>query len=478
MDQPRQPALRTALDEWRIFLGKRYRRYLGIGMGQAAVSALAGDGLTVPLLLVLGASPAVATVIGVLPFAFSAAQLLVPRLLRRFDGNLRGVTLAILLVGETRGFILAILTFLVWAKVMPASVAIVAIGAVMTMAGAATTIGGTNLLAWFGAIMPDGERRFVAPRVMGTNLGLGAFLLLPVAILVQLTESRVGVLIYAAVFVVAGVAGVAELLVVRRLPKPGRVRVAEPRPAEPVLDPATGRPTTPAKGPGPRELDRFLRSITLAAFGAGFGPYLSIYAISVLHLPPAFAILLAALASGASLVAATMVGGMLSRGSASRTLRLSFLLRGGSMILGLLAFPQNPLAWLVICVVAVVASAGAAAGTLSSNERLMRITHGPDVIRAQGRFVAGTAIGRHRRTAVQRRHPGDPAAGLPCFRHPVHGVRADPLLHRLPRRRLGDLVVEHDALPDRRPSGPLRRAVAPRDEQRVARRWRRQRRRR
>ncbi len=393
MDQPRQPALRTALDEWRIFLGKRYRRYLGIGIGQATVSALAGDGLTIPLLLVLGASPAVATVIGVLPFAFSAAQLLVPRLLLRFDGNLRGVTLAILLVGETRGFTLAMLTFLAWAKVVPAPVAVVAIGAVMTMAGAATTIGGTNLLAWFGAILPDGERRFVAPRVMGTNLGLGAFLLLPVAILVQLTEAQVGVLVYAAVFVVAGIAGIGELLVVRRLPKPGRVRVAEPRPAAPVTDPVTGLPMVPPKGPGARELDRFLRSITVAAFGAGFGPYLSIYAISVLHLPPAFAILLAAIASAASLVSATLVGGMLSRGSSSRTLRLSFLLRGGSMIFGLLAFPQNPLAWLVICIVAAVASAGAAAGSLSSNERLMRITHGPEVIRAQGRFVAGTAMG-------------------------------------------------------------------------------------
>ncbi len=152
-------------------------------------------------------------------------------------------------------------------------------------------------------------------------------------------------------------------------------------------------PTPAEKGPGPRELDRFLRSITLAAFGSGFGPYLSIYAISVLGLPPAFAILLAALASGASLVAATVVGGTLGRGSASRALRLSFLMRGGSMILGLLAFPQNPLAGLVLCLVAVIVSAGAAVGTLASNERLMRLTHGPDVIRAQGRFVAGTAGG-------------------------------------------------------------------------------------
>jgi hypothetical protein len=331
----------------------------------------------------------------------SSAQLLVPRLLRRFDGNLRGVTIAILVVGETRGFILGGLTVLAAAGVLPRPVAVLAIGAVMTMAGAATTIGGTNLLAWYGAILADPERRFVAPRVMGVNLGLGAFLLLPVAILVQVFEARLGVVVYALVFFVAGAAGIGELLVVRRLPRPGRVQVARrgatasPPAADAVGEPgAAGEPAVIVDPPAPRgELDRFLRSITLAAFGAGFGPYLSIYAISVLHLSPAFAILLAALSSAASLVSATIVGGLLSRGSASRTLRLSFLMRGSSMIFGLLSFPQNPLAWLVLCVVAVVASAGAAAGTLSSNERLMRLSPGPGLIDAQGRFVAGTAAG-------------------------------------------------------------------------------------
>ena len=138
MADPTPGGVHTAVDEWRLFLGQRYRRFLGIGVGQATVSALAGDGLTIPLLLTLGAHPALATVIGVLPYAFSSAQLLVPWLLRRFDGNLRGVTIAILLVGETRGFILAGLTFLVWAGILPSSVAIVSIGVVMTMAGAAT----------------------------------------------------------------------------------------------------------------------------------------------------------------------------------------------------------------------------------------------------------------------------------------------------------------------------------------------------
>jgi hypothetical protein len=69
---------RTAIAEWRAFGHPRHRTFLGIGTSAAVVAALAGDGLTVPLLLTLGAHPAVATVSGVLPVAFSAAQLYVP----------------------------------------------------------------------------------------------------------------------------------------------------------------------------------------------------------------------------------------------------------------------------------------------------------------------------------------------------------------------------------------------------------------
>jgi hypothetical protein len=254
----------------------------------------------------------------------------------------------------------------------------------MSLGGAATTIGGTNLLAWYGAILPDPERRFVAPRVMGMTVGLGSVLLLPIAVLVQLFLPALGVRIYAVVFLASGIAGVIEIIVLRGLVRPGRVQVARSAPR--AADGPVAAPPSP-------HLQPFLRSITIAAFGAGFGPYLSIYSISVLHLPPSFAILLAAISSAASLVSATVIGGLLARGSASRTLRVSFLMRGSSMLLGLTAFPQNPLAGVIICIVAGLAAAGASAGTLSSNERLMRLSPGPDLIRAQGRFVAGSAAG-------------------------------------------------------------------------------------
>jgi hypothetical protein len=365
------------VDEWRAFAGRGYRPYQGIGIGAAAVLALAGDGLTIPLLLAVGAPAALATVIGVLPFTFSAAQLLVPSLLRRTDGNLRGVTLAILVAGETRGFLLAAIVLLHVAGLLPAVVAIVGIAAVMSLGGAASAIGGANLLAWYGAILTEPERRFVAPRVMGITQGLGAALLLPVALGVQAGLDTIGLAVYAAVFLAAGLAGIGELAAVLRLRRPGRVRVA-PRGEQPPPSPQTRS---------------FIRIVTLAAAGAGFGPYLSIYAISILGASAGFAILLSAVSAAASLVTATVVGGLLSRGSASRTLRVSFVLRGGGILLALLAFPGNPLAWLVLLVVAAIVSAGASAAVLSSNERLLRLTGGVDLIGAQSRFVAGTAAG-------------------------------------------------------------------------------------
>jgi hypothetical protein len=380
--------LRTAVAEWRAFGHPRHRVFLRIGVSSAVVAALVGDGLTVPLLLTLGAHPAVATLIGVLPVAFSAAQLRVPWLLDKSDGDLRRVTLLILAAGELRGFILAVVTFLAWTGGLPTVAAVVAIAIVMSLGGAATTIGGTNLLAWYGAILPDAERRFVAPRVMGLTIGLGAVLLLPVALVVQAGLGTFGVLIYAGIFALGGLGGLVELAVVRHLPHPGRVRVARTGPAGVT---AAAAAATAASAPG---LEGFIRSITFAAFGAGLGPYLSIYSISVLHLTPGFAILLSALWSGSALVASTVIGGLLMRGSSSRTLRLSFVLRGGSMLLGLLALPGQPSAGLVICLVAIVASAGAAAGTLAANERLLRLTFGTGgLMAAQGRFVAGNALG-------------------------------------------------------------------------------------
>ncbi len=432
----RSPA---ALADWRLFAG-RYRKYAAVGVSQAGVTSLAGDSLTIPLLLALGTPAAAATAIGALPVAGSVAQLGVPWLLRKAHGDLRGVTLAILAVGELRGFWLAVITLLSATGTIPNQAAIVLIAAVMGLAGAAGTIGGTNLQAWYGAVLPENDRRFVAPKVVATNLGLGSVILLPTALLIQWAFPQFGTVVYAWVFVVAGIVGVGELAAVLRLRRPGRVVVHEEAPAPDAGAARSGEAPGPDAGPsastsraasgpgtsgagapsgdagapsggaataavssgvrrasptGPfsASLRRFLRIITIAAFGAGFGPYFSIYVISILHMPASFAILLSALSSASALVSSAVIGGWLHRGSSSRLLRLSFLLRGGTLLLGLLAFPLNPFAPLIMAVLAVVVSAGYSAGVLASNERLLRLASGPQLIRAQGSFVAGTAIG-------------------------------------------------------------------------------------
>jgi hypothetical protein len=392
---PRSPA---ALSDWRIFVG-RFRKYAAVGVSQAAVTSLAGDSLTIPLLLALGTPAAAATAIGALPVAGSVAQLGVPWLLRRANGDLRRVTLGILAVGELRGFWLAAITVLSATGAIPNQAAIALIAAVMGLAGAAGTIGQTNMQAWYGAILPENDRRFVAPKVVATNLGLGSILLLPVALVIQWAFPQFGTVVYAWVFAAAGLAGVGELASVLRLRRPGRVVVHEERPSADGSAADGGAAGSRAGGPGSptgpfsASLRRFLRIITIAAFGAGFGPYFSIYVISILHMPASFAILLSALASASALVSSAVIGGWLHRGSSSRLLRLSFLLRGGTLLLGLLAFPLNPFAPLIMAFLAVVVSAGYSAGVLASNERLLRLASGPQLIRAQGGFVAGTAIG-------------------------------------------------------------------------------------
>ena len=366
-----------ALGEWHRFAGPGYRPFHALSLSSAVVFALAGDALTIPLLLAWGAHPALATVIGILPTAGSAAQLAVPRLMRRFDGNLRGLTIAILAVGETRGIWLAGVTLVAAAGVVPLGAGIAGVALIMSFSGAAQAIGATNLQAWYGAILPEGERRFVAPRVTGISQGLGAVLLFPAALLIDAWAPTIGTGVYALIFAAGGAASLVELDAIRRLPSPGRVRVARPG-------------TNPPPGPA---LGRFLRIILVSAFGAGFGPYLSIYAISVLGAPAGFAIVLSALSALAALLASTAAGGLVGHGSSSRLLRASFLLRGGSMLLGLAAFPGNPLAGIVLCSVAVIVSAGAATGTIAANERLLRLAGMPALIDAQGRYVAANAGG-------------------------------------------------------------------------------------
>ena len=123
---------------------------------------------------------------------------------------------------------------------------------------------------------------------------------------------------------ISGVAGIVPLVVLRRLPSPGRIRV--PR-------------GTPWSSDAQTRLRRHGNVMTLALLSAGLSPFLSVYAIVVLGTGAGFAIILSAISSGTLVLASLYVSSHLRGGSASRLLRRSFLLRGAALFLG---SPRTP----------------------------------------------------------------------------------------------------------------------------------------
>jgi hypothetical protein len=185
----------------------------------------------------------------------------------------------------------------------------------------------------------------------------------------------IGLWAYAAPMLVAGLAGLVPLIVLRRLPSPGRIRV--PR-------------GTPWNSDAQARLRRHGNVMTLALLSAGLSPFLSVYAISVLGTGAGFAIAISAISSGTLVLASLYVSSHLRGGSASRLLRRSFVLRGVALFAGLAAHPINPYAPVVLVVVAVLMAAGDTAGQLAANERLFRLATGPGVLAFQSHFVVRT----------------------------------------------------------------------------------------
>jgi hypothetical protein len=192
-------------------------------------------------------------------------------------------------------------------------------------------------------------------------------------------------MIYAPAFVGALVASLAFIRAMRKLPRPGALA--------PERSVRGGALSTPVR--------RFIRTNAIAALGAGFAPYLSIYAIVVLNQSAAYAILLSAVGSAAALVGALVIGNWLERGSASRLYRASLIVRGVGMASSALAGPWNPFAPIILIIVMIVVTVGFAAGMLSAQERLLRLAEPGEVVRAQSTFgavnaaclAAGQAVG-------------------------------------------------------------------------------------
>ena len=362
----------TSLSDWRSFAARRYRPFRLLAVAQGFIGSLTGPAITIPLLLALGAHPALATAIAVLPAAGTMVQRWLPAMLDRTDGNLRGLVIWLATAGEPRGLMLAAVVALTAVGWLPASAAIATIGIVSGLLGAFGAIAYSLQGSWYQIILADDERGLIAPRLGGIALGIGSVILLPIALTIDELVASIGLWAYTAPLIASGLAGVVPLVVLRRLPHPGRVRV--PRQTAWHAD-ANAR------------LRRHGNVMSLALLSAGLSPFLSVYAMTVLGTGAGFAIALSAISSATLVVASLYVSTHLRGGSASRLLRASFLLRGSALFLGLAAHPANPVAPLILVAVAVLMAAGDTAGQLSANERLFRLATGPGVLAFQSHFV-------------------------------------------------------------------------------------------
>jgi hypothetical protein len=369
------PRISAAAADWRAFAARPYRPFRLLAIAQGFIGALTGPAITLPLLLALGAHPALATALAVLPAAGTMAQRWLPSWLDRTDGNLRGLVILFATIGEPRGLLLAGVVGLAAIGMLPAWAAIGLIGLVSGVLGALGAIAYSLQQSWYQIILPEEERKLVAPRLGGIALGIGSVILLPIALTIDDLVAGVGLWAYAAPLAVSGLAGLVPLVVLRRLPAPGRIRV--PR-------------SVAWHGEDLARLRRHGNVMTLALLSAGLSPFLSVYAMTVLGTGAGFAIAVSAVSSGTLVVASLYVSSHLRGGSSSRLLHRSFVLRGLALFLALAAHPANPLAPAVVMAVAVLLAAGDTAGQLAANERLMRLATGPDVLAFQSRFVVRT----------------------------------------------------------------------------------------
>ncbi len=364
--------LRSAMADWRAFAATPYRPFRLLAVAQGFIGALSGPAIVIPLLLALGAHPALATLLAVLPVLGTMAQRGIPRMLDRTDGNLRGLVVLFATIGEPRGLLLAGVVALAAAGLISRGVAIGLVGIGMGAFGSVSAIGYGVLQSWYQILLPDAERRLIAPRLAGITLGIGSIVLLPLAATIDGVVARIGLWAYCVPLAAGGVAGLVATVAVRRLPSPGRVHV--PRAAV-------------AQHPEEGRLRGLARVLMLASLAGGLSPFLAVYAIAVLGSGPGFAIAISAVSSGTLVITSLLASAYLVRGSSSRLLRRSQVLRGVALLAGLGAHPANPYASLVLLGVAVLLAAGDTAGQLAANERLFRLATGPSVIAFQSRFV-------------------------------------------------------------------------------------------
>ncbi len=360
---------------WRAFASAHYRPFQAIAIGQAFTASYASDALFVPLLLWLGAPPALVIVVGSAPVGGAALQAFAPQILRRLKGNLRGLTLG-LAVAEIRGFLLAAIVAGVAAGAVDRLLGIALISVTVVIGQTAGVLSGSNITLWTAVVLPDAERRLVGPRMGALTMALSTALLLPAGFVLDAGTQAIGLWAYFGFYMVGGVASALTPLAVARLPRPGRVLVARETAAGTELPP---------------EFRRFTDVSVIAYFGAGLVPSLSLYALSVLGMSAGFAVALSGVAAAGALAGSLAAGSFLFGGSSSRVLRASFLFRAVAAACCAAAIPANPFAPAFLLVGAALFNGAGNAGALATNERLYRLAPAQARVHCQSRFVGATA---------------------------------------------------------------------------------------
>jgi len=360
---------------WRAFASAHYRPFQAIAVGQAFTGSYASDALFVPLLLRLGAPAALVVVVGAAPVGGAALQAFAPQILRRLNGDLRGLTLGLALA-EVRGFVLAAIVAGVAIGALGQLLGIALISVTVAIGQTAGVLSGSNITLWTAVMLPDAERRLVGPRMGALTMALSTALLLPAGFALDAGTRAIGLGAYVAFFLVSGLASTLTPLAVARLPRPGRVLVAR--------ETAGGTGVPPA-------FRRFTDVSAVASFGQGLLPALSLYALSVLGLSAGFAVALSGVAAAGALAGSLAVGSFLLTGSSSHVLRATFLVRAFAAASCAAAIPLNPLAPAFLLIGSALFNGAGTAGVLATNERLYRLAPAQARVHCQSRFVGATA---------------------------------------------------------------------------------------
>jgi hypothetical protein len=422
---------RASVADWRRFGDPSFRMYHYLALCQGVVGVLAGFDVVIPFALAIGFPPFLAVLLGVVPLAGGMAQLVMPRLLDRTNGNLRGLTILLASISEPRGLYYALLAVLAAVGVVTGPLAVILLVLLVSVHSILSSIVGSNLLSWYSAVLPEEERRLVVPRMLAVSLGMGALLLLPMAMLLDSLAHTFGLLAYALPFVVSGVLGLVEIVVLGRLRHPGRVLVP------PSAVDASGAPARPTP-----QFAQFLRVSAINALGMGFAPSMSVYIISILGMTAGFSMTVGAIGILTMVAAAAVAGSLLARGSSERMLRHSFWIRALAMAAPLFALPGTATAPLFLIASIMLGSIGFATGSLSANERMFRLIHGPAVVRQHARYLARTSGAM---TFGQLVGAGVVAVGMPI------GYPAFALLYAT---SAGLRVIAHRAAAPRRMTQP------------------------